>query len=239
MSTKQHPRPTVPTHLVVMGVSGCGKSTIGMLLADRTGALFIDADDLHPEANVAKMRAGAPLDDDDRAPWLAAIGAWIDTRLQAREPGVVVCSALRRAYRDVLVRGRPAVRIAYLAGDRALIEERLPEAEAAGGAIFDGFPRTVAQAEALDAMLAKLGKKIDHVVRLKVDDTALLQRVSKRYAEQGRPDDNPESFKVRLEAYNRNTAPLLPYYDDKGLLTEIDGMGAIATVAGEIDKALA
>jgi len=120
----------------------------------------------------------------------------------------------------------------------ALIEARLKEAEDAGGAIFDGFPRTVAQAEALDAMLAKLGKQIDHVVRLKVDDAALLERVSKRYAEQGRPDDNPESFKVRLEAYNRNTAPLLPYYADKGLLTEIDGMGPIGTVAAAIDGVL-
>ena len=120
----------------------------------------------------------------------------------------------------------------------ALIEARLKEAEDAGGAIFDGFPRTVAQAEALDAMLAKLGKQIDRVVRLKVDDAALLERISKRYADQGRPDDNPDSFKVRLEAYNRNTAPLLPYYADKGLLTEIDGMGDIATVSAALDAAL-
>lgn len=120
----------------------------------------------------------------------------------------------------------------------ALIEARLKEAEDAGGAIFDGFPRTVAQAEALDAMLAKLSKKIDRVVRLKVDDAALLERVAVRFADQGRPDDNPESFKVRLDAYNRNTAPLLPYYADKGLLTEIDGMGAIAEVAVAIDAAL-
>ena len=120
----------------------------------------------------------------------------------------------------------------------ALIEARLKEAEDAGGAIFDGFPRTVAQAEALDAMLAKLGKQIDHVVRLKVDDEALLARVSKRFAEQGRPDDNPESFSVRLSAYNRNTAPLLPYYGDKGLLTEIDGMRAIEAVAADIDAVL-
>ena len=119
----------------------------------------------------------------------------------------------------------------------ALIEERLPEAEAAGGAIFDGFPRTVAQAEALDAMLARKGAKIDHVVRLKVDDEALLERVARRYAEQGRPDDNPESFKVRLVAYNRNTAPLLPYYGDQGLLTEIDGMGSIESVSAEIGRA--
>ena len=120
----------------------------------------------------------------------------------------------------------------------ALIEERLPEAEEAGGAIFDGFPRTVAQAEALDAMLTRKGARIDHVIRLKVDDTALLERVARRYAEQGRPDDNPESFKVRLVAYNRNTAPLLPYYADKGLLTEIDGMGSIESVATAIDAAL-
>jgi adenylate kinase len=120
----------------------------------------------------------------------------------------------------------------------ALIEARLKEAEDAGGAIFDGFPRTLAQAEALDAMLATLGKQIDAVVRLKVDDAALLERVAGRFADQGRPDDNPESFKIRLDAYNRNTAPLLPYYADKGLLTEVDGMGSIATVATAIDGAL-
>ncbi len=120
----------------------------------------------------------------------------------------------------------------------ALIEARLKEAEDAGGAIFDGFPRTLAQAEALDAMLANLGKTIDAVVRLKVDDAALTERIARRYADQGRPDDNPESFGVRLEAYNRNTAPLLPYYRDKGLLTEVDGMGAIETVAAAIDAAL-
>ncbi|WP_439472704.1 adenylate kinase [Brevundimonas sp.] len=121
----------------------------------------------------------------------------------------------------------------------ALIEAQLKAAEDAGGAIFDGFPRTLAQAEALDAMLAKLGKKIDHVVRLKVDDEALLARVARRFADQGRPDDNPESFKVRLDAYNRNTAPLLPYYADKGLLTEVNGMDSIEAVSTAIDGALA
>jgi adenylate kinase len=120
----------------------------------------------------------------------------------------------------------------------ALIEAQLKAAEDAGGAIFDGFPRTLAQAEALDAMLAKLGKKIDHVIRLKVNDEALLSRVANRFADQGRPDDNPVSFKVRLDAYNRNTAPLLPYYADKGLLTEVDGMGSIEAVSTAIDAAL-
>ena len=120
----------------------------------------------------------------------------------------------------------------------ALIEERLPEAEAAGGAIFDGFPRTVAQAQAFDLMLEQRGSRIDLVVRLKVDDQALMERVAGRFAESGRPDDNPESFKVRLGAYNDQTAPLIPYYQTHNKLVEVDGMGAIEAVAEGIDKAL-
>jgi adenylate kinase len=120
----------------------------------------------------------------------------------------------------------------------ALIEERLPEAKAAGGAIFDGFPRTVAQAEALDAMLARKGDKIDRVVRLKVDDDALLERISKRFAEEGRADDNPEAFKVRLNNYNAQTAPLLPFYSRQGKLAEVDGMAPVEQVAQAISSAL-
>lgn len=119
-----------------------------------------------------------------------------------------------------------------------LIEQRLPEAEAAGGAIFDGFPRTLAQAEALDAMLAGRGAKIDLVIRLKVDDETLVRRIAGRFAESGRADDNPESFKVRLGAYNQQTAPLLPYYEGQGKLVEIDGMAPIDEVAEAIDGAL-
>jgi adenylate kinase len=119
-----------------------------------------------------------------------------------------------------------------------LIESRLPETEAAGGAIFDGFPRTLAQAEALDVMLKGRGRQIDLVVRLKVDDAALLERVAGRFAESGRPDDNPDSFKVRLGAYNSQTAPLLPYYENQGKLVQVDGMGSIDEVAGAIDSAL-
>ena len=120
----------------------------------------------------------------------------------------------------------------------ALIEERLPEAEAAGGAIYDGFPRTVPQAEALDRMLERRGRRIDAVIRLKVDEPALLARIEKRFLEEGRPDDDPGVFRTRLEAYNRQTAPLLPYYEGRGCLTEIDGMGSPAFVAREIDAVL-
>jgi adenylate kinase len=119
-----------------------------------------------------------------------------------------------------------------------LIEARLPEAEAHGGAVFDGFPRTVAQAEALDAMLDRRRRPIDLVIRLKVDDAALLQRVAGRFAESGRADDNPESFKVRLAAYNAQTAPLLPYYKAHNKLVEVDGMGSIEAVAAAIDDAI-
>ena len=87
-------------------------------------------------------------------------------------------------------------------------------------------------------MLKRRGKQIDMVVRLKVNDEALLQRIAGRFAETGRPDDNPESFKVRLGAYNEQTAPLLPYYQGQGKLVEVDGMGTIDQVAAAIDGAL-
>ena len=119
-----------------------------------------------------------------------------------------------------------------------LIEDRLPETEAAGGSIFDGFPRTIAQAQALDLMLDKRRRPIDLVIRLRVDDAALMQRIAGRYAESGRPDDNPEAFKVRLAAYNDQTAPLLPYYQLHNKLVEVDGMGAVEAVAAAIDAAI-
>jgi len=109
--------------IVVMGVSGSGKSTVGTLLATAMGAVFLDGDDLHPPANVAKMKAGRPLDDADRAPWLRAIAAWIDART-ADAPGVVACSALRRVYRDVLIGPRTGVALVYLDGDHDLIAAR-------------------------------------------------------------------------------------------------------------------
>ena len=120
-----------------------------------------------------------------------------------------------------------------------LIEQQLEEAERAGGAIFDGFPRTVAQAEALDAMMERRGRRICAVIRLKVDEDALLSRIAKRWAEEHRRDDDPEVFKTRLEAYAAQTAPLLPYYAAQRLLTEVDGMAPVDDVARAIDQALA
>jgi adenylate kinase len=120
-----------------------------------------------------------------------------------------------------------------------LIEERLPEADAAGGAIFDGFPRTLAQARALDTMLAGRAGGIDLVIRLKVDEDALKTRVAGRFAASGRADDNPEAFAIRLVAYNRDTAPLLPYYRDQGKLVDVNGMADVHGVSAEIDAALA
>ncbi|KAA5801542.1 adenylate kinase [Alkalicaulis satelles] len=120
----------------------------------------------------------------------------------------------------------------------ALIEERLPEAEAAGGAIFDGFPRTVAQAEALDALLAKRGAPIARVVRLVVDQDELVARMTKRAGEEGRADDNAEAFKIRLNNYNTQTAALIPYYQAQGKMADVDGSGDIDTVAARIAAAL-
>ncbi|OKJ96986.1 gluconate kinase [Streptomyces sp. CB03234] len=112
-----------PPVVVVMGVAGTGKTTIGPLVAERLGVPYAEGDDFHPEANIAKMSAGVPLDDDDRWPWLDAIGRWAQGR--AGLGGVVSSSALKRAYRDRLRAAAPGVVFLHLTGDRALIEERM------------------------------------------------------------------------------------------------------------------
>jgi gluconokinase len=114
-----------PPVLVVMGVSGVGKSTIARAVAVRLGWAFLEGDDLHPAANVAKMRSGRPLDDADRAPWLAAIAGWIDRQAAAGNAAVIACSALKRRYREVLTEGRPFVRIVYIDGDPDIIRKRI------------------------------------------------------------------------------------------------------------------
>ncbi|KIZ46408.1 MULTISPECIES: gluconokinase [Rhodopseudomonas] len=116
---------TKPRALIVMGVSGSGKSTIAAALADRLGWTYEDGDRFHPASNVAKMSAGHPLTDDDRWPWLHAIADEIDRVAAAGGHLVIACSALKRAYRDILVHGRADVRIVYLDGSRDLIAKRM------------------------------------------------------------------------------------------------------------------
>src|SRR5262245_46284470 len=118
--------PTVPDQqpvLVIMGVSGCGKSTVAGLLAGQLGWDLQEGDDLHPAQNVAKMASGQPLTDDDRRPWLDDIGTWIHNHEFAGIPGIITCSALKRAYRD-RIRG-PHVVFVYLAGSGDQIGHRL------------------------------------------------------------------------------------------------------------------
>ncbi|WUI01031.1 gluconokinase [Spirillospora sp. NBC_00431] len=117
--------PPPPTVIVVAGVSGSGKTTVGSLLAERLGWDYAEADAFHSEANIEKMRSGHPLTDADRLPWLRAIAAWIDDRLATGRPGVVTCSALKRGYRDMVAGGRPGVRMVLLDGDRDLIASRM------------------------------------------------------------------------------------------------------------------
>jgi gluconokinase len=110
--------------VIVMGVSGCGKSTIGALLASRLHWEFEDADWFHPAANVDKMHSGVPLTDEDRWPWLEAIAAWIDKARQSGDHAVIACSALKRSYRDILIGDRADVRLVYLKGEETLIARR-------------------------------------------------------------------------------------------------------------------
>ena len=127
-----------------MGVSGCGKTTVGRLLAKQTGWPFLDADDLHSIENIAKMVAGKPLTDSDRVPWLEQVAAWIAERRAAGESGVVACSALKRAYRDQLRAADPDLRFVYLQSDHDAIRARLAQR------VGHFFPRHLVDAQFAD-----------------------------------------------------------------------------------------
>jgi len=114
-----------PPILVIMGVSGSGKSTIAEELSARLGWPFEEGDSLHPEANIAKMHAGIPLTDADRLPWLGRVAAWIDGQRSRKQPGIITCSALKRTYRQIIIGDRPEVRLIYLRGGRDMIAEHL------------------------------------------------------------------------------------------------------------------
>jgi adenylate kinase len=121
-----------------------------------------------------------------------------------------------------------------------MIAIRLDDKDCANGVILDGFPRTVAQAEALDEMLASKGLSLDGVIEIRVDEAALVARIENRAAETGgaRSDDNADTLRKRLAVYHENTAPLLPYYRDKGVLKSVDGMATIDEVAAQIESIL-
>jgi adenylate kinase len=121
-----------------------------------------------------------------------------------------------------------------------MIAARIDDDDCANGVILDGFPRTVAQAEALDVMLAEKGKSLDAVIEIKVDEAALFARIENRAAETGgaRSDDNADTLRKRLAVYHENTAPLLPYYAGKGVLKSVDGMVQIDDVFAQIESIL-
>src|SRR3954470_15756464 len=119
----EQPRP--PTTIVVMGVSGAGKSTVAAELVSRLGWDFAEGDDFHPPENVEKMRSGHALTDEDRWPWLRRLAAWIGEHEAEGRPAVVTCSALKRAYRDVLCDGHPSVCFAHVRADPGLIRDRV------------------------------------------------------------------------------------------------------------------
>jgi gluconokinase len=120
MPSQEHPQ-----HVVVMGVSGVGKTTIATKLASRVGYEFAEADDFHPQGNIDKMSAGVPLNDEDRAPWLRALADWMRQRYDEGQSTVMACSALRRRYRDILREGAPDAFFVHLVGDQALLLGRM------------------------------------------------------------------------------------------------------------------
>lgn len=143
-------------HIVVMGVSGCGKTTTGTALAAAMGWPFVEGDQFHPAANIAKMKAGQPLNDDDRRPWLEVLADEIARSQAAGQSSVVGCSSLKRAYRDILRGGAPRVRFVHVHGTREVLTDRLDHREG------HFFP-----AQLLDSQLAALeplGEDEDGVV---------------------------------------------------------------------------
>ena len=156
-------------------------------------------------------------------------GEMLRAAIEAGTPLGLACKALMA--KGELVSDETVIRI---------IAERYDQPDCAHGAVFDGFPRTIPQAEALDTMLAERGKKIDQVLELKVDDSVLLSRVESRIAAGGpvRADDNPETLKKRLEVYYQATAPVLAFYRAQGKVRTLDGMKPIPEVTKQVSTIL-
>ena len=148
--------------VVVMGVSGSGKTTIAERIAGALGWVFQEGDKLHPAANVAKMKAGHPLDDADRAPWLAIIAEWVEARLHTGQNAIITCSALKRAYRETIGNGKPGVQFVYLYADRATLDAHVNNRH------HEYMPATL-----LDSQLATLEQPTpdEHVILVDVSGT--------------------------------------------------------------------
>lgn len=156
---------------MVMGVSGCGKSTVGALLGKRLGTTFYDGDDFHPAANKAKMAGGIPLDDDDRMPWLAEIGAALAGSAGREGSCIVACSALKRSYRDLLRSFAPDTVFIHLSGDEATISDRL------GSRDHEYMPATLLASQL--ATLEPLRPDEAHVaVDIHEDPATLVERIA-------------------------------------------------------------
>jgi adenylate kinase len=170
-------------------------------------------------------------------------GALMSERLAV--PRVATGDLLRSAVRDGTPLGQEArsyMDQGLLVPDEVilgLIEEVLDSPDAAHGMIMDGFPRTVAQAEAVTARLKARGATIDHVLSIEVPQEELIRRLAGRAGEQGRTDDAPEAIEKRLQVYARETAPLIAYYETRGLLRPVDGTGSVASIAERIEHMVA
>ena len=161
-----------PGQFIVMGVSGCGKSSVARLLADRTHGVFLDADDFHPPANKAKMAASIPLTDADRWPWLEVLNRELKTRAESRQPVFLACSALRQVYREKLSAGLPGLRFIYLKGTKEMILERMRRRKNhfMPAALLDS--QFAALEEPVDALVASIDAPLTDLVE------ALLPRLS-------------------------------------------------------------
>jgi gluconokinase len=177
-----HSAPMTVT-LVVMGVSGVGKSSVAAELVRRTGWEFVEGDDLHPESNRAKMASGIPLDDDDRWPWLRRVAAWIGEQETAGRSAVVTCSALKRSYRDLLLDGHPSVQFVHLLAPPELIASRVT------ARTNHYMPPSL-----LDSQLAILEPLLPDEPGIRVDTTGDAATVAERALEQlggHSPEDVP------------------------------------------------
>jgi gluconokinase len=163
--------------VLVMGVSGSGKTTVGSLLAGRLGWTYAEADAFHPAANVAKMRAGHPLSDADRLPWLDALGAYIDQCAERGEPAVVTCSALKRSYRERLRAGRPFITVIYLDADEETVRTRLAAREG------HFFPLQLLASQFRDLEPPAPEEHIEYVrVRMEVTSAQIVQQLLDEHA---------------------------------------------------------